>query len=71
MQEAAHAAEAGSSEAGFQDAWRKRAAAAVDDAVRQAEHFTPTVDAYGPMTVLQNGIADLLIQAERMDNEDN
>ena len=70
MQEAASAAEAGSSEAGFQNAWRQRASAAVDAAVREASESTPTVDAYGPMSVLAAGISDLLIQSERMDNED-
>ena len=71
MQVAANAAEAGSSEAGFQHAWRQRASAALEDAVRQASTSTPTVDAYGPMAVLQNGISDLLIQSERMDAEDD
>ena len=70
MQQAASAAEAGSSEAGFQDAWRQRASAAVDVAVREASEHTPTVDAYRSMSILQAGISDLLLQSERMDQED-
>ena len=38
--------------------------------MREASESTPTVDAYGPMSVLAAGISDLLIQSERMDNED-
>ena len=70
MKEAAAAAEAGSSEAGFQNTWRQRASAAVDVAVRQASKSTPTVDAYGPMAILEAGISDMLLQSERMDLED-
>ena len=72
MRDAAAEQSAGSAEAGFHEAWRSRAAAAVETAVRAAheQEEQPEVDAYGRLGELQGSISVLMLAAERADEED-
>ena len=72
MREAAKEQAAGAAEAGFQEAWRARAAAAVDSAVRAARERedSPEVDAYGHLGGLHGAMNTLLLAVERADEQD-
>ena len=70
MQAAAETA--GAPEAGFQHEWRRRAAEAVDVAVREAhaEETQPEYDAYHRVATLSNSMGSLILAAQRADEEE-
>ena len=63
---------AGAPEAGFQHEWRRRAAEAVDVAVRaaHAEETQPEYDAYHRVATLSNSMGSLILAAQRADEEE-
>ena len=72
MRDAALSGAAGCAEAGFHDEWRRRAAAAVDVAVRDAHvaEEQPVYDAYGSLAGLHSSMSTLILDADRADEED-
>ena len=72
MRDAAHSSAAGCAEAGFHDEWRRRAACAIDAAVRDAHtaEEQPVYDAYGSLAGLHSSMSTLMLEADRADAED-
>ena len=70
MQAAADAT--GAPEAGFQHEWRRRAAEAIDVAVREAhaQESQPEYDAYHRVATLSNSMGALILAAQRADDEE-
>jgi hypothetical protein len=72
MQGAAAEGSVGTPIAGFQHEWMRRAAQAVDAAVRDAhaQEAQPEVDAYARVSSLSNSMTSLILAAERADAEE-
>ena len=73
MQGTAAAGSVGTPVAGFQQEWMRRAAQAVDAAVRDAhaQETQPEIDAYARVSSLSNSMTSLILAAERADAEEH
>jgi hypothetical protein len=73
MHGTAAAGSVGTPVAGFQQEWMRRAAQAVDAAVRDAhaQETQPEIDAYARVSSLSNSMTSLILAAERADAEEH
>ena len=73
MQGTADEGSVGTPVAGFQHEWMRRAAQAVDAAVRDAhaQETQPEIDAYARVSSLSNSMTSLILAAERADAEEH